>query len=93
MNDPLQSRINPGIIAKLFPQAESVGAPVGDPPYIPVFGREDNSTIDVNALHSWRVDFLYVQNREPTKEEVEEQIASLKKKGEKKRDWLLIFHL
>ena len=35
MNDPLQSRINPGIIAKLFPQAESVGAPVGDPPYIP----------------------------------------------------------
>jgi transcriptional regulator of nitric oxide reductase len=84
MNDPLQSRINPGIIAKLFPQAESLGAPVGDPPYIPVFGREDNSTIDVNALHSWRVDFLYVQNREPTKEEVEEQIASLKKKGEKK---------
>ncbi len=84
MNDPLQSRINPGIIAKLFPQAESVGAPVGDPPYIPVFGTEDNSTIDVNALHSWRVDFLYIQNREPTKEEVEEQIASLKKKGEKK---------
>ncbi|MBT7542504.1 MAG: hypothetical protein HN613_00340, partial [Gammaproteobacteria bacterium] len=29
MNDPLQSRINSGIIAKLFPQAESLGAPTG----------------------------------------------------------------
>ena len=29
MNDPLQSRINPGIIAKLFPNAESLGAPIG----------------------------------------------------------------
>ena len=38
MNDPLQSRINPGIIAKLFPNAESLGAPIGNPPYIPVFG-------------------------------------------------------
>ena len=39
MNDPLQSRINPGIIAKLFPNAESLGAPIGNPPYIPVFGK------------------------------------------------------
>ncbi len=42
MNDPLQSRINPGIIAKLFPQAESLGAPVGNPPYIPVYGTDEN---------------------------------------------------
>ena len=35
MNDPLQSRINPGIVAKLFPSAESLGAPTGTPPYIP----------------------------------------------------------
>ncbi len=26
MTDPLQSRINSGIVAKLFPQAESLGA-------------------------------------------------------------------
>ena len=84
MNDPLQSRINPGIVAKLFPQAESLGAPIGDPPYIPVFGTEDSSAIDVNILHSWRQEFLQINSREPTKEEEEEKINSLKKKGDKK---------
>ena len=84
MNDPLQSRINPGIIAKLFPQAESIGAPIGDPPYIPVFGTEDSSAIDVNILHSWRQEFLQINSREPTKEEEEDKINSLKKKGDKK---------
>ena len=84
MNDPLQSRINPGIVAKLFPQAESLGAPTGDPPYIPVFGTEANKSVDVNILHSWRQEFLQVNAREPTKEEEEEKIASLQKKGEKK---------
>jgi len=84
MNDPLQSRINPGIVAKLFPQAESLGAPTGSPPYIPVFGTESNKSVDVNILHSWRQEFLQVNAREPTKEEEEEKIASLQKKGEKK---------
>ena len=84
MNDPLQSRISPGIIAKLFPNAESLGAPIGNPPYIPVFGNEDSSAIDVNILHSWRQEFLQVNAREPTKEEEEEKINSLKKKGDKK---------
>ena len=84
MNDPLQSRINPGIVAKLFPQAESLGAPIGDPPYIPVFGTEDSNAIDVNILHSWRQEFLQINSREPTKEEEEEKINSLKKKGDKK---------
>ena len=32
MNDPLQSRINQGIVAKLFPESDSIGAPHGDPP-------------------------------------------------------------
>ena len=50
MNDPLQSRINSGIIAKLFPQAESLGAPTGSPPYIPVYGTDDNVTIDETLL-------------------------------------------
>ena len=36
MNDPLQSRINPGIVAKLFPSAESLGAPTGTPPYLTI---------------------------------------------------------
>ena len=69
MNDPLQSRINSGIVAKLFPQAESLGAPTGNPPYIPVFGTDANNSVDVNILHSWRQEFLQVNAREPTKEE------------------------
>ena len=57
MNDPLQSRINPGIIAKLFPSAESLGAPTGTPPYIPVYGTDDNVTIDETVLAHWRREF------------------------------------
>ena len=84
MNDPLQSRINPGIIAKLFPQAESLGAPVGNPPYIPVYGTDENVRIDETALAKWRIEFLQVEAREPTKEETNAKIASLKKRGFKK---------
>jgi len=79
MNDPLQSRINPGIIAKLFPQAESLGAPTGTPPYIPVYGIDDNVTIDETALAKWRIEFLQVEAREPTEEETKAKIDSLKK--------------
>ena len=79
MNDPLQSRINPGIIAKLFPQAESLGAPTGTPPYIPVYGTDENVTIDEIALAKWRIEFLQVEAREPTEEETKAKIDSLKK--------------
>ena len=78
-NDPLQSRINSGIIAKLFPQAESLGAPTGSPPYIPVYGTDDNVTIDETLLAKWRIEFLQVEAREPTEEETNAKIASLKK--------------
>ena len=84
MNDPLQSRINPGIIAKLFPSAESLGAPTGTPPYIPVYGTDDNVTIDETVLAKWRIEFLQVEAREPTEEETKAKIASLKKTGFKK---------
>ena len=84
MNDPLQSRINSGIVAKLFPQAESLGAPTGNPPYIPVYGTEENITIDETVLAKWRIEFLQVEAREPTEEETNAKIASLKKSGFKK---------
>ena len=79
MNDPLQSRINPGIVAKLFPLAESLGAPTGTPPYIPVYGTDDNVTIDETVLAKWRIEFLQVEAREPTDEETKAKIDSLKK--------------
>ena len=60
MNDPLQVRINPGIIAKLIPSAESLGAPTVTPPYIPVYGTDDNVTIDETVLAKWRIEFLQV---------------------------------
>ena len=50
MNDPLQSRINPGIVAKIFPQAEALGSPQGNPPYIPVLGTAEKTTIDEKIL-------------------------------------------
>ena len=81
MDEPLQSRINPSIIAKIFPQAKYLGAPIGDPPYIPVFGIEDKKNFDVNILYIWRKDFLLLNGREPTKEEEENKIASLQVKG------------
>ena len=81
MNDPLQNRINSSIITKIFPQAKSLGAPIGNPPYIPVFGTEDKESFDVNVLYSWRQEFLLLNAREPTKEEEEEKIASLQTKG------------
>ena len=84
MTDPLQSRINSGIVAKLFPQAESLGAPTGNPPYIPVYGTEENITIDETVLAKWRIEFLQVEAREPTEEETNAKIASLKKSGFKK---------
>ena len=84
MNDPLQSRINQGIVAKLFPESDSIGAPKGDPPYIPVFGSGEESTIDEQTLHRWRQEFLQVNAREPTEEETAEKISSLQKKGAQK---------
>ena len=79
MTDPLQSRINSGIVAKLFPQAESLGAPTGNPPYIPVYGTEENITIDETVLAKWRIEFLQVEARETTEDEKNAKIASLKK--------------
>jgi len=84
MNDPLQSRINHSIIAKIFPKAKYLGSTIGDPPYIPVFGIEDKNNFDVNILYSWRKDFLLLNAREPTKEEEEEKIDSLQTKNEVK---------
>ena len=79
MNDPLQSRINSGIVAKLFPQSESLGAPIGNPPYIPVYGTDENVAIDETVLAKWRIEFLQVEAREPTEEETNAKITSLKK--------------
>ena len=84
MNDPLQSRINTGIVTKLFPQAESLSPPNGTPPYITVYGTEENVAIDETVLAKWRIEFLQVEAREPTEEETKAKIASLKKSGFKK---------
>ena len=81
INEPLQSRINQSISLKIFPQAKYLGAPIGDPPYIPVFGIEDKKSFDVNVLYNWRKDFILLNAREPTKEEEEAKIDSLQTKG------------
>jgi len=81
MNEPLQSRINQNISLKIFPQAKYLGAPIGDPPYIPVFGIEDKKSFDVNVLYNWRKDFILLNTREPTKEEEKEKIDSIQTKG------------
>ena len=55
----------------------------GNPPYIPVYGTEENITIDETVLAKWRIEFLQVEAREPTEEETNAKIAS-KKSGFKK---------
>ena len=85
MTDPLQSRINSGIVAKLFPQAESLGAPTGNPPYIPVYGTEENITIDETVLAKWRIEFLQVEAREPTEEETTKKTKTNKMSKAQKR--------
>ena len=85
MNDPLQSRINPGIVAKIFPQAEALGSPQGNPPYIPVLGTAaEKTTIDEKLLAKWRIEFLQVYAREPTEAETAEKITALQTKGTQK---------
>jgi len=84
MNDPLQSRINSGIVAKLFPQAESLGAPTGNPPYIPVFGTDDNNSVDVNILHSWRQEFYKLMRESLQKKKKKKKLHLFKRKVKKK---------
>ena len=81
MLDPLQSRINKGILTKIFPGPNQLCIPVGNPPYIPVVGYEEGNTIDEKIMARWRIEFLQVNAREPTSGETEEKINSLLKKG------------
>ena len=92
MLDPLQSRINKGILTKIFPGPNQLGIPVGNPPYIPVVGYEEGNTIDEKIMARWRIEFLQVNAREPTSGETEEKINSLLKKGKTKTIGVLIFY-
>ena len=85
MNDPLESRINSDIISKIFPQANYIDDPQGDPPFISVYGSAETNLIDEQILHRWRQEFLQINAREPTELETKEKISSLQIKGSQKK--------
>ena len=93
MNDPLESRINSDIISKIFPQANYIDDPQGDPPFISVYGSAETNLIDEQILHRWRQEFLQINAREPTELETKEKISSLQIKGSQKKNRILIFNL